>query len=271
MTGALSLRTKMEIPPGDEDVVDKLRLDGRFAIGDGRFTDHEVQLKIGELSRRGSGQLKETPTVPKVDSDFTGRFRLANGVLSLPSVTFDVPGAAVQLAGQYALKRETIDFAGNLYMDAKISQTVSGWKSWLLKVVDPLFRKNGRTVVPIKIAGTRNAPAFGLDAKRVFRNGDGEPGAKATTGNRSEKASGSPKPETAKRDDAKRNDPKRDNAKRDDARREDAKRDDTKKDDAKKDDAKRDSGKQGAAKPDAGKSTTKPGAVKSDAAARSGG
>jgi hypothetical protein len=45
---------------------------------------------------------------------------------------------------------------------------VSGWKSLLLKVVDPLFRKNGRTVVPITIRGTRENPRFGLDTKRVF-------------------------------------------------------------------------------------------------------
>ena len=53
-------------------------------------------------------------------------------------------------------------------MDAKVSETVSGWKSLLLKMVDPLFRKDGRTVIPIKIEGTRNKPQFGLDAKRVF-------------------------------------------------------------------------------------------------------
>ena len=38
----------------------------------------------------------------------------------------------------------------------------------MLKVVDPLFRKDGRTVIPIKISGTRNEPSFGLDARRVF-------------------------------------------------------------------------------------------------------
>jgi hypothetical protein len=38
--------------------------------------------------------------------------------------------------------------------------------------VDPLFRKDGRTVIPIKIGGSRNDPSFGLDAKRVFGSGD---------------------------------------------------------------------------------------------------
>jgi predicted nuclease with RNAse H fold len=35
--------------------------------------------------------------------------------------------------------------------------------------VDPIFRKNGQTVIPLKIGGTRNAPAFGMDVKRVLR------------------------------------------------------------------------------------------------------
>ena len=60
---------------------------------------------------------------------------------TLPEVSFDVPGARVELAGTYALKPETLDFKGQLLLDAKISQTVTGWKSLLLKVVDPLFKQ----------------------------------------------------------------------------------------------------------------------------------
>jgi hypothetical protein len=61
-----------------------------------------------------------------------------------------------------------------LLLDAKISQTVTGWKSILLKVVDPLFKqKDGSgSAIPIKIGGTRNAPDFGLDVHRVFHRGN---------------------------------------------------------------------------------------------------
>ncbi len=167
MTGGLRLQTKFELPPGKQDVVDKLRLDGAFVISQGRFTDAGVQRKVDELSHRASakdlGALRE-----KVASDFTGRFKLRDGALSLAGLTFDAPGAVVELDGDYGLRPGTIDFKGNLYMDAKTSETVSGWKSLLLKVVDPLFRKNGRTVVPITISGTRENPRFGLDSKRVF-------------------------------------------------------------------------------------------------------
>ena len=80
-----------------------------------------------------------------------------------------MPGAVVSLNGAYSLRRETLAFTGDLFMDAKISQTVTGFKSLLLKVADPLFRRNGKTRIPLKISGTRDDPQFGLDAKRVFR------------------------------------------------------------------------------------------------------
>lgn len=173
MTGAIHLETKFDLPPGDKDVVDKLLLNGRFGIKGGRFTNREVAVKIAELSRKARiDDDEKTPAPASVASDFSGRFSLGNGVLALPIVTFDVPGAAVRLTGRYGLESENIDFVGSLYMDAKISQTTTGWKSLLLKMVDPLFRRDGKTVVPIKIQGTRNAPAFGLDAKRVFNRDD---------------------------------------------------------------------------------------------------
>ena len=173
MAGALTLNTKFLLPPGENDVVDRLRLDGQFRIMKARFTNYDVQGKIEELSKRGRGKTAE-PAKERVTSDFQGRFKLADGRLMLPDVSFDVPGARVELAGSYALKPETLDFKGQLLLDAKISQTTTGWKSLLLKAVDPLFKqKDGSgSAVPIKIGGSRNAPDFGLDVRRVFKRGN---------------------------------------------------------------------------------------------------
>jgi hypothetical protein len=168
MTGILRLSTRFELPPGKQDVVDKLRLDGQFVIQDGRFTDRGVQQKIDELSRRALGNAGNKEPPPRVDSDFMGRFLLANGTLTLRRVAFNTPGAVVELSGQYGLESEAIAFQGNVYLDAKLSQTTTGWKSLLLKMVDPIFRKNGRTTIPVKVTGTRDKPSFGLDVKRVF-------------------------------------------------------------------------------------------------------
>ena len=172
IVGGLTLTTTFVLPPGENDVAERLRLDGRFTIGRARFTNYDVQGKIEELSKRGQGKT-EQPEKERVLSDFKGRFTLANGQLVLPDLTFAVPGARVELTGTYALKAETLDFKGQLLLDADISQTTTGIKSLLLKAVDPIFRRKDGTgsAVPIKIGGTRNAPAFGLDVGRVFKGG----------------------------------------------------------------------------------------------------
>ena len=173
MTGALKLNTKFLLPPGERDVADRLLLDGQFSIGQATFTNYDVQGKIEELSKRASAKTA-ADTKDHVVSNFQGKFKLADGRLVLPDLTFEVPGAKVQLAGNYALQAEALDFQGQLLLDAKISETVTGIKSVLLKAVDPLFKqKDGSgSAIPIKIAGSRNAPAFGLDLKRVLKKGD---------------------------------------------------------------------------------------------------
>jgi len=170
MTGALAMETGFRLPPGDIDVVDKLELDGAFTITEGRFTDAAVQQQINGLSQRARGDAPQNgQRAAAVTSDFSGRFQLGDGSLRLTPVTFDIPGAVVELNGRYGLQPGTLAFAGNLYMDARVSETMSGWKSFLLKAVDPLFRRDGRTVVPLKVGGTREKPSFGLDMGRVLR------------------------------------------------------------------------------------------------------
>ena len=171
MRGALRLSTKFLLPPGKSDVADRLQLDGRFAIDSVKFTNVDVQGKINELSHRSRGQAESTAGSSGVASDFQGRFKLGGGRLTLPELTFEVPGTLVRLAGNYALKPQTLDFHGTMLMSAKVSDTQTGVKHWLLKVVDPLFRrKDGKdgSALPLKITGTRKAPDFGLDYGRVF-------------------------------------------------------------------------------------------------------
>jgi len=168
MTGALTLNTVMVLPPGKIDVIEKLRLDGKFAIDKTRFTDPDIQKKIEGLSQRSRGIVSGQPAA-QVTSDFAGSFKLANGVLTIPSVAFDIPGAVVRLSGSYAIKPEVLNFRGTLFMDAKISETMTGIKSLLLKAVDPLFKgRNGGSAIPIRISGQRNNPSFGLDKGRIF-------------------------------------------------------------------------------------------------------
>src|SRR5207237_9715371 len=115
----------------------------------------------------------ETPDDQKerVASQFRGRFALGGGTLAIPDVTFDVPGSLVRLAGTYNLIPETLNFSGTLSMDAPISETTTGYKRRLLRIVDPIFAKKGGggTEIPIKIEGARNNPSFGIDKGRLFK------------------------------------------------------------------------------------------------------
>jgi hypothetical protein len=73
------------------------------------------------------------------------------------------------MQGTYGLKNENIDFRGELRLDAKLSETTSGLKSFLLKLVDPLFKtKDAGAVIPIRLSGTPDKPSFGVEVGRVL-------------------------------------------------------------------------------------------------------
>jgi hypothetical protein len=178
LLGDIALKTDLEIPPGEAEVVDKMFLDGTFSLRRARFTTASIQQKVEELSKRARGKTSSDDADghggdENIASNFRGRFILKHASLRLMSLDFDVPGAAVHLAGTYHLRHETIDMAGTLTMQAKLSQMVTGYKSWLLKVIDPLFsRKKAGAVIPITITGTRKDPKFGVDIKRALTRGD---------------------------------------------------------------------------------------------------
>ena len=170
MNGGVSLQTKFLLPPGKVDIADKLYLNGKFGISSAMFTNPEVERKIGGLRERAQGHPKDAQNseiTGDVAANFRGQFVLKDAMLEFPSVSFDVPGASVDLDGGYGLRSEELDFQGHIRMQAKISQTQTGIKSFLLKAVDPFFKKEGAgAVLPIKITGTREQPQFGLNFHR---------------------------------------------------------------------------------------------------------
>lgn len=162
MTGAVTLKTKFDLPPGPGEIVDRLRLDGRFGVGGAQFASAEIREKLKGLSRRGLGKPEDEDAGSAV-SELNGSFRLDNGQITFRELRFGVTGATVQLAGTYGLRDEKLDFHGTLRLKAKLSEVTTGFKSLLLKPFDSFFRRNGVTVLPIKVTGTRDQPSFGLD------------------------------------------------------------------------------------------------------------
>jgi AsmA-like C-terminal region len=162
MTGAIRFHTRFELPPGAGDIADRLNLNGRFDVAKAEFTNPEVAGKIQTLSRKGQGRPEDEEAGSSV-SELKGHFVLDNGTITFRGLTFIVTGAEVALKGKYGMDKGDLDFHGKLRMQAKLSQTMTGVKSFLLKAFDPFFRKNGQTELPIKITGSREHPSFGLD------------------------------------------------------------------------------------------------------------
>lgn len=166
MTGGVRLNTTFDLSPGSADVVNRLKLAGKFQVSGARFSNANIQAKIDALSMRSQGKPKQAQngSAVAIDSSMEGAFGLSDGLISFSRLRFQVPGTEVNMTGTYSLDGNQFDFHGKARLDAKVSQMVTGWKSILLKPVDPFFSKNGAgTEVPVEIHGTKSDPHFGLD------------------------------------------------------------------------------------------------------------
>ena len=170
MVGQIALQAMLLLPPGEPKVIDRLELDGRFALEQTQFTDPAVQEKLAELSRRAQGK-KPDEKIGRIASNMHGRFTLKGGRIRFAPVAFDLPGAEIVLAGVYGMRSEALEFAGTVSMDAPISKAAGGGiKGFFLKAVDPIFRKKGKgAVIPITIKGPREQPKFAVIWGKVFK------------------------------------------------------------------------------------------------------
>lgn len=167
LTGAVDFKTKIVIPPGSADVLNKLQLDGQFGILSAEFTSSNMQQHLDTLSERAQGISKKqdaSESPETVASNFRGRFKLDHGLASFSQLSFDIPGAAVNLTGTYDLRSEQIKMDGTFRMEATLSQTQAGVKHWLLKPFDRFFEKNGAGfMLPVHITGTKDHPEIGTE------------------------------------------------------------------------------------------------------------
>jgi hypothetical protein len=178
ITGHAQLHTSFELPPGPESVTSKLQLNGDFTISDAHFSNDKFQSAVDQLSLRGQGKAAEAnqerdarkdggaggAEAADISSEMHGNFIFLNDRLTVNGLDYQVPGADIAMNGVYTLDGQTFDFHGVARLQAHVSQMVTGWKSILLKPVDPIFAKNGAgTQVPIAVTGTRSDPKIGLD------------------------------------------------------------------------------------------------------------
>ncbi|HMF53551.1 MAG TPA: AsmA-like C-terminal region-containing protein, partial [Edaphobacter sp.] len=177
MTGRLGMKTKLQIHPGKESVTQKLALNGGFTLRSIHFVNPEWQDKVDMMSLRARGEAKDAkPGAEDVSSEMKGRFGMGAGKMRFDRLTYTLPGADIALAGIYSLDGNELDFDGTVRTKAALSNMVATWwKSWLLKPVDPFFKKHGAGAeIPFKVSGSRGSPKFGLALKRKDKDKQGD-------------------------------------------------------------------------------------------------
>jgi hypothetical protein len=169
MTGAVSFRAKVVLPPGDESFLTKVWLQGDFGIDDGSFTNSTTRRGVFDLSRGASGKKKQDSNEDATDpesvlSDLKGHVVVKDGTAKFSDLSFSVPGAVARINGTYNLVSEKIDLRGTLTTKEEVSKTTHGVKALFLKLLDPFLKnKSAGYTTPVKISGTYDHPAFGLD------------------------------------------------------------------------------------------------------------
>lgn len=162
MSGAISLKAKVEIPPGQQPFLEKVKLHGAFGIDEGTFSKPTTQESVNELSAGARGEKMDDAET--VLSDLKGQVLLERGIAKFSDLSFGIPGAKANMYGTYNLLNHKIDLHGRMQVDSNISKTTTGMKSLLLKAIDPFFKKKKKgEIVPVHITGTYEHPQFGLD------------------------------------------------------------------------------------------------------------
>jgi hypothetical protein len=166
MSGIVSFQAQVSIPPDQRRFLEKVELQGDFGIDAGSFNKADTQHGVNELSAGARGEKDQKGEVESdtVLSNLRGHVVLKNTTARFSSLSFGVPGATTQLHGTYNVVSKKIDLHGTLKTDEEPSGTTHGFKTAMLKVLEPFFKKRHLGyVMPVKITGTYEHPVFGLD------------------------------------------------------------------------------------------------------------
>ena len=163
MSGSVMWQSRAEIPPGEKPFLEKLKMNGSFGVTGGTFSDPSTQEGVDKLSSGARGE-KDHNDPETVLTNLKGQVELLSGKANFSDLSFAVPGAAARMHGSFSLISHKIDLRGQIRVDTKISDTTSGSKALILKMMDPLFKKKPKgEIVPVRISGTYGHPTFGLD------------------------------------------------------------------------------------------------------------
>jgi hypothetical protein len=148
--------------PSTQEDVDKLSAGARGEKEKAKDKNAKDDAKDKDKDDKDKDKDRSDPET--VLTGLNGQVNLLGGSARFSDLSFGVPGATARLHGTYDLIDHKIDLRGQMQVDTQISNTSSGTKAFLLKVMEPFFKKKRKgEIVPIRIAGTYEHPTFGLD------------------------------------------------------------------------------------------------------------
>ncbi len=112
MSGVVSFKAKVSVPPGQRPFLKKVELQGDFGIVAGSFTKSDTQEGVNSLSEGARGDPDRGKTerdegeAETVLSDLKGHVLLKDGTARFSNLSFSVPGALAQMQGTYNLLTE---------------------------------------------------------------------------------------------------------------------------------------------------------------------
>lgn len=172
MRGAVELHAALHVPPGRERLSRKLEMAGSLRARGVELTDPKLQERVNGLSARATGGMRAGRVRDNavrvqgrgdVASEMQATFTLSRGVMLVPSLRYEIPGATVAMDGVYLLDGRAFEFRGHARTEATASQMVTGWKSALLRPFDGMFKKDGAGLeIPVRITGSRDGYRLGF-------------------------------------------------------------------------------------------------------------
>jgi hypothetical protein len=144
-------------------------MSGDFGIVRVKFANTETEGILTRLSDSSEKHRENAPEKPSANvlSDLKGHGSAVNGTAMLSNVSFTIPGAKAWIHGTYGLIDYKLDLLGTLLTTGDPSDAATGFKSLMIKVITPFFKKkHAAKVIPFRITGSYSNMNVSLDLGR---------------------------------------------------------------------------------------------------------
>ena len=170
MSGSFAFAGHVDFSPGPQPFLRRLKMSGDFGVAGGKFANTETERDLTRLSDSPKKGAESTggQQAANVLSDLNGHGSAVNGTATLSNLSFTMPAAKAWIHGTYDLVDYKIDLHGTLLTTGNPSDATTGFKSLMVKVITPFFRKkHAAKVVPFKITGSYSNANMSLDLGRL--------------------------------------------------------------------------------------------------------